>query len=51
MPLEKQVRALREEAKAAGDVAQVEICDRALLGDVEALAECERVIAEANTKG
>lgn len=42
-----RIEALRDEAGAAGDSAQVAICDRALEGDREALAECARVIALA----
>lgn len=42
-----QIRALRAEAAAAGDVEQVQICDRALKQDQDARAECARVIAEA----
>lgn len=42
-----QVRALRAEAALAGDTAQVEICDRAMNGDREALRECVRVINDA----
>lgn len=39
--------ALRREAAAHGDLEQVAICDRALRGDVDALAECARVVADA----
>ncbi len=42
-----QVTALRDEAAQHGDDAQVEICDRALEGDADALAECARVIGYA----
>lgn len=41
------IEQLRLEAAEAGDLAQVYICDRALDGDKEALAECARVIQEA----
>ena len=34
---------MRNEAAEAGDMAQVAICDLALDGDEQALAECERV--------
>ena len=43
----EQIEALRAEAGAAGDTAQVAICDRALDGDAVARAECARVIADA----
>jgi hypothetical protein len=39
-----QIQALRTEAGEAGDFDQVRICDAALAGDPEAIAECERVI-------
>ena len=42
-----QIEQLRTEAGQAGDNEQVEICNRALVGDTEARAECARVIAEA----
>ena len=42
-----EIRTLRTEAAAAGDQAMVEICDRAIDGDAAAIAECERVQAEA----
>lgn len=42
-----EIRTLKIEAAAAGDQAMVEICDRAIDGDAAALAECERVQAEA----
>lgn len=41
------IEQLRLEAAEAGDLAQVDICDRALDGDKEARAECARVIQEA----
>lgn len=44
---DEQIDALRDEAGAAGDDAQVAICDRAIAGDDDARAECHRVIAEA----
>jgi len=43
---EETLRALRIEAVAAGDTAQVELCSRALAGDEVALIECIRVVAE-----
>lgn len=42
----EQIEALRSEA-AAGDEAQVAICERAMTGDDEARQECAGVIAEA----
>lgn len=47
----RQVEALREEAASAGDMAMVEICNRALGGDAEARQECGRVIAAAAAMG
>ncbi len=41
------IRTLRSEAASAGDSEQVAICDRALDGDQDALAECYRVIDAA----
>jgi hypothetical protein len=41
------IRSLRTEAAAAGDNAQVELCDQALCGDMSARLECERVVVEA----
>lgn len=41
------IRDLRTEAAAAGDSEQVALCDRALDGDQDALAECYRVIDAA----
>lgn len=38
------VTELRAEADKAGDSNQVAICDRALAGDDDAWAECERAI-------
>lgn len=42
-----QIETLRIEAGAAGDSAQVAICQRALDGDDTARAECARVIEDA----
>lgn len=42
-----RIRELRTEAGQAGDMEMVAICDRALDGDEEAIAECARVMAEA----
>lgn len=41
------IRDLRTEAVAAGDDAQVAICERALAGDADAQTECARVIDAA----
>ena len=38
---------LREEAAEHGDLKQVAIVDRALDGDEEAIAECQRVVDDA----
>lgn len=47
---DEQIKALREEALAAGDHAQAAICDHALDGDANARAECARVIAHATAQ-
>jgi hypothetical protein len=47
MLADEHIEQLRTEAGAAGDLAQVAICDRALAGDAEAIDECQRVIDEA----
>jgi hypothetical protein len=39
--------ALQQEARDAGDAAQVEICERALAGDEAAIQECGRVLDAA----
>lgn len=41
---------LRDEAGAMGDDAQVELCERALDGSLEALVECSRVLREADAR-
>ena len=41
------IKKLRDEAAEAGDIDQVEICDRALGGDRAAQKECERVLENA----
>lgn len=45
-----QIRTLSDEAGAHGDLEMVAICQRAIAGDTDAIAECVRVIqsAEAN---
>ena len=62
---DRQIRALRYEAKLAGDDVMADICDVALSGEdsdgsgttlgkplsvADARAECERVIAEAEAQ-
>lgn len=42
-----RIHALREEAARAGDQAQVEMCDRALRRDRDAVEECARAILSA----
>jgi hypothetical protein len=42
-----QIRALRDEAAAAGDMAQVELCDRALAGDKDDASEVRGAIEDA----
>ncbi len=41
------IKALRVEAGEHGDLAMVAVCDAALDGDSDAIAECVRVIADA----
>lgn len=43
----EQIEQLKQEAAQAGNLAQVEICERALDGDESAVRECERVVREA----
>ena len=45
--INSRISALSTEAAAAGDLAQVRICEAALAGDATALTECERVLADA----
>lgn len=45
-----QIEALRQEAGEAGDSEMVAICDRALSGEMVALAEVERVISDARAR-
>lgn len=47
---DRQISALRAEAGAAGDLAQVRICDRALRGSRRARRECALVIAAAGAQ-
>lgn len=44
---DEQIEALRTEAGEAGDLEQVALCDRAIDGDADARAKCERVIRTA----
>lgn len=46
----KQISKLQSEAGEAGDLAMVEICDRALAGDAAAISECARVIHDAKAQ-
>jgi len=48
--LVRRIEALRNEAGAVGDDAQVALCDRALDGHLDALAECARVLREADAR-
>ena len=50
MTTTERIEQLRAEAMQAGDREQVALCDRALAGDVEARAECVRVMAETATQ-
>lgn len=43
----QEIESLRTSAGEAGDSEQVAICDLALEGDEDAIAECARVIARA----
>lgn len=46
----EQIAALRDEAGAAGDLEQVELCERALAGEERAALECRRVILDARAQ-
>lgn len=48
---DEQIETLRAEATEAGDEAQAGICDAALRGNVDARAECARVLADAQAQG
>lgn len=41
------IKTLRAEAATAGDLPMVKVCDRALRGDRHALAQVQRVLADA----
>jgi hypothetical protein len=47
IPTDDALRALFRESAAAGDSAQMRLCDAALLGDAHAVAQCSLVIAYA----
>jgi hypothetical protein len=44
---DERIEALMAEAAAAGDMEMVRICERAIEGDDDAIAECARVIRDA----
>ena len=53
MNLDQRIAAIATlitEAGTAGDIDQVALCERALNGDAAALAQCERVIADADAQ-
>jgi hypothetical protein len=43
-PTRTQIRALRTDSASAGDLGLVDLCDAALDGDRQALAECASVL-------
>jgi hypothetical protein len=45
-----RILALSSEAAEHGDLDMVAVCDRALAGDAEAIAECARVISDAQAQ-
>lgn len=45
-----RIRALRDEAGSAGDLAQVDLCDRALNGDTDAAIDCASVLDDAEAQ-
>lgn len=45
--LAARITTLRDEAATHGDLEMVAICGRALAGDLDALAECAGVMADA----
>ena len=49
--LSDRVRELRSEAEAAGDVAQVALCDAALGGDAGAYDQCIAALGDAEAAG
>lgn len=44
---DEQIERLKTEAGEAGDTDQVAVCRRALAGNLDARAECARVVADA----
>ena len=46
-PTRRQIQALSDEAASHGDLEQVELCERALDGDMAARRECAKAIANA----
>lgn len=46
-----EVVAMREGAMDAGDMEQVQVCDAALGGDLDAITECVRVLNDAVAAG
>lgn len=46
----EQIETLRSEAGQHGDMEQVAVCDKALAGSKKAIAECARVIADAEAQ-
>lgn len=47
MVTDRQIEALLVEAGIAGDSKQARLCKKALNGDAESRAQCERVIGDA----
>lgn len=47
---EARIESLQQSSAQAGDEAQVELCTAALDGDAAALAECQRVLDEADAE-
>lgn len=48
--LVQRIETMRDEAAAVGDDAQAALCDRALDGHLDAIAECSRVLREADAR-
>lgn len=47
MVTKQQIRRLRDTAGQAGDLKQIAVCNRALIGDREACLDCQAVIVDA----
>ena len=45
---ENNLRTLRNEAAARGDTGLVRICDKAICGDIKAIAECYRIMLDCD---